>query len=188
MPAKDPGSPFPAHQNAFNASFEGVQRYSAQLLDGPDRFFSPRPNNDLSCDSRIPSSPKFLPHKAPLPLRLSSFLSTTRHNFDLLCMHRTLIIQLEIHILDCERPHLIHRPIHVQMPFEIQPRFDLLGQDFCEGLVEAGEHFHGGLGLDTALLDELVEGVDEGEADAAAAVNFPVRLVIHGGVGGGLGM
>ncbi len=73
------------------------------------------------------------------------------------------------------------------MPFEIQPRFDLLGQDFCEGLVEAGEHFHGGLGLDTALLDELVEGVDEGEADAAAAVNFPVRLVIHGGVGGGVG-
>ena len=71
------------------------------------------------------------------------------------------------------------------MPFEIQPRLDFLGQDFCEGLVEAGEHFHGGLGLDTAFLDEFVQSVDEGEADAAAAVDFPVGLVVHGGVRGG---
>ena len=49
------------------------------------------------------------------PLLFSRFLCIAAHNFDLLCLHIGLIIQLEVDILDEESPDFIAEAICVQM-------------------------------------------------------------------------
>lgn len=50
---------------------------------------------------------------------------------------------------------------------EVHARFDLLCQNVRGRFVEGGEDFHGELGLDAALVDQFIEGVDEGDAETA---------------------
>ena len=48
---------------------------------------------------------------------------------------------------------------------EIQARLDFVCQDFCDRLVEGGDDFHGSLRLEPTGVDQVIEGVDEGNSD-----------------------
>ena len=56
------------------------------------------------------------------------------------------------------------RPLHCYL--ELHARFDLICHNFWEDVVKKHEHFVCCLGLDFALIDKVVESVDEGRADA----------------------
>lgn len=49
---------------------------------------------------------------------------------------------------------------------EDQLRFDFVGQDLCDRLVEGRDDFHGRLRLKAARVNEVIERVDERHADA----------------------
>ena len=118
------------------------------------------------------------------PLLLPRLLRITANNLDLLRRHSILIIQLEVDIFNQECPNFVAEAVGVKMALhrsamaplpgtslrswylEIHARLDFVGQDFCDGLIEGGDDFHGGLGLNAARVDEVVERVDEGHADA----------------------
>lgn len=49
---------------------------------------------------------------------------------------------------------------------EVQARFDLVRQDFRDTFIKIGNDFHGKLRLYAALVDQIIERIDEREADA----------------------
>ena len=55
------------------------------------------------------------------------------------------------------------RPQHCYL--ELHTRFDLVCHNFWKDVVKEHEHFVGCLGLNFALIDKVVECVDEGRAD-----------------------
>ena len=124
----------------------------------------------------------FEPHP---PLLLPRLLRITTHDLDLVRRHGILVIQFKVDVLDQKRPYFIAEAVGVKMALhwsamatlpgtsfkskylEIHARLDFVGQHFCDGLIEGGDDFHGGLGLNAAGVDEVVKRVDEGHADAA---------------------
>ena len=46
------------------------------------------------------------------------------------------------------------------MAFESEAGFYFFAQSVADGFVEVGEDFHGELGLDSAVVDEVVDRVD----------------------------
>ena len=127
------------------------------------------------------------PHsKKPSRLLLPRLLRIAAHNLNLLRRDIVLIVQLEIDILDKERPDLVAKPVRIQMTLfivekplplaqqilygkkaagtadlEVHARFDPIGEHFGDGFVKGGDDFHGGLGFDAAGVDQVVESVNE---------------------------
>lgn len=113
-------------------------------------------------------------------LLLSRLLRITAHNLDLLRRHGILIIQLKVDVLDQKRPDFVAEAVGVKMALEVHARLDFVGQHFCDGLIEGGDDFHGGLGLDAAGVDEIIKRVDEGHADAATTIELVVGSASRG--------
>lgn len=125
--------------------------------------------------------------KEPSRLLLPRLFRIAAHNLNLLRRDVVLIVQLEIDILDEERPDLVAKAVGIQMTLfvenpsrlarqilygkksssrrladlEVHARFNLIGEHFGDGLVKGGDDFHGGLGFDAAGVDEVVESVNE---------------------------
>ena len=93
------------------------------------------------------------------------------------------VVELEVDVLDDERPDLVAEPIGIEMALQDgksapqaatakspqtdlkrQPRLDLVRQHFRNRFIEVRENLHGELGLDPALSDQVVERVREGAA------------------------
>ena len=126
------------------------------------------------------------PHNSnPQPsLLLPRLLRITAHNLDLLRCNGILVIQLKVDVFNQKRPYFVAEAVGIKMALhrsamaplpgtsflsqylEIHARLDFVGQHFCDGLIEGGDNFHGGLGLNATRVDEVVERVDEGHADA----------------------
>ena len=94
-----------------------------------------------------------------------------------------LIIQLESHILNQERPDIVTEPVCVkvallnrpldafnpgrkaQAHLERKPSADFIRQHLGNNPIKGGEDLHGELGLDTAFVDEIVQRVGQRQAE-----------------------
>lgn len=122
-------------------------------------------------------------------------LAVAAHNLDLVRRYRGPIVQLEVDVFDQERPDFVAEAVCIQValyrvrfPFlgirsrprsqpspnagrtylERKPRAHLLAQNLGDHAVEGGQDPHGELRLDAALVDQVVEGVCEGEPEAGS--------------------
>ena len=99
-------------------------------------------------------------------------------------MYRVRVVELEVDILNNERPDFVTESVCVKMAlkrgqvsilgslggiatthFECQSSLDLVCQNFCDRLVEICEDLHGELGLDSAFGDETIQSVCESAAE-----------------------
>lgn len=61
---------------------------------------------------------------------------------------------------------------------EREPGPDLLGQNLGDDLVKGGQDLHGQLRLDTALVDQVVKRIREGQAKTSQVTVSPHTLFI----------
>lgn len=57
---------------------------------------------------------------------------------------------------------------------EREPGPDLLGQNLGDDLVKGGQDLHGQLRLDAALVDQVIKGIRQGQAEASQVPVSPV--------------
>lgn len=62
-----------------------------------------------------------------------------------------------------------------RMYLEREPGPDLIGQNLGDNLVKSGQDLHGQLRLDAALVNQVVKGIRQGQAEAS---HVPVSPVI----------
>lgn len=132
-------------------------------------------------------------------LRVAWLLRIAAHNLDLIGLNIVLVVELEINILDQKSPNIIAEAICIEVSLckvssakglpelyrqrylEVQARLHLFCEHFCDGFVKCSNDLHGSLRLDATRVDEFVQGVDQGHADAAesALVSLPMgRLTV----------
>ena len=127
-------------------------------------------------------------------LLLTRLLCITAHDLDLIRRDIILIVQLEVDILDKERPDFVAEAVGIEMALqactvshsphpettrhlylEVHASLDFVRQHLGDGFVEGSHDFHGGLGLDAAGVNHLVEGVNERHTDAAKEILLVLR-------------
>ena len=54
----------------------------------------------------------------PCSLRITRFLCVAAHDLDFVRLNSSLIIQLEVHVLDQKSPHVVAEPISVKMTLQ----------------------------------------------------------------------
>jgi hypothetical protein len=65
-----------------------------------------------------------------------------------------------------------------RMYLERKPGPDLLGQNLGHYLVEGGQDLHSQLRLDAALVDQVVKGIRQGQAEASQVPVSPVITLL----------
>jgi len=84
------------------------------------------------------------------------------------------LLAFEVDIFDKKGPHVVAKAVSLEMAFECESRLDLLTQHFGNYAVKIAEDFHGELRFDTAIVDQIVDRVNESLTDAAA----PIELIV----------
>ena len=116
-----------------------------------------------------PTSPQPKVRPSVPSLRISRLLRIAAHDLDLIRLHRVLIVQLEIDILDQKCPDIIAEAVGIQMTLripqsvsasvlsdsgkgylEIQPSLHFVCQHFRNRLVEGRDDLHSSLRLESA--------------------------------------
>lgn len=127
-------------------------------------------------------------------LLLTRLLGVAAHDLDLIRCDIILIVQLEVDILDEERPDFVAEAVGIEMALqacnvshsprpetprhlylEVHASLDFVRQHLGDGFIEGSHDFHGGLGLDAAGMNHLVEGVNKGHTDAAKEILLVLR-------------
>ena len=75
-------------------------------------------------------------------------------------------LTLEHDVFDQKGPDVVAEAVGVEVAFEVEAGLDALGEHLGDDAVEVVEDLHGELGLDASVVDEVVDRVDEGFADA----------------------
>jgi hypothetical protein len=91
-------------------------------------------------------------------------LRVTADNLDSVGVDLVRVVELEVDILDDERPDIVAETVGIEVTLERQASFDLVSKPVRNRFVEVDEDLHGQLGLDSALGDQVVERVCEGTA------------------------
>ena len=109
----------------------------------------------------------------PLGLRRTALLSigplgAAADDLDLVGRDRLrAVLHLEGDPFDQEGPHLVAESVRVERALEGQARLDLLAEGLGHDAIEVVEDLHGQLRIELCLLDQLIESLNQRDAETA---------------------
>lgn len=86
-------------------------------------------------------------------------------------MELRVCVGLEFHIFDQESPHLITEAIGLEMTLESESCFHFVCEYIGNRLVKVEEDLHCKLRLNTSIVDQFVDSIDQAVADAIIYVS-----------------